>query len=249
MKTALFLLSTVAVAAGCCLAAAALVVPGGLEDWRVVAGVSFPVSVIWTLMAAYLIRKAWSASRTAKELGAQLMRREIELGRTSTVDELTGLATRREFDAMVRLEFARFQRHGHPTSLLMVELDDIGRLGETVGSLTKGLVIAELASILKQSLRAIDLGCRFTETGLAILLLETPAEQARIVTDRIREAVSHQTFLAHRRDGKHQLTVSQGVATLDVSMTSHLDFVRAAERALADARTAGFNQIIIRAAA
>lgn len=235
-------------AAGCCLAAA-LVVPGGMRDWRVIVGVTLPASVTWTLMAAYLIRSASAASSNAKELGAQVMRREIELGRTSTVDELTGLATRREFDAMVRLEFARFQRHGHPTSLLIVELDDIGELGEAVGPLTKGLVVAELASILKQSLRAIDLGCRFTESSLAILLLETPAEQARIVTDRIRGAVADQTFLAHRRDGKYKLTVSQGVAGLDVSMTSHLDFVRAAEQALADARTAGLDQTIIRAAA
>lgn len=192
MKTALVLLGTALVAAGCNLVAVTLVVPGGLEGWRVVAGVALPVSVTWSSMAAYVVWSARAASRSEKDLSAQLTRREIELGRTSTVDELTGLATRREFDAMVRLEFGRFQRHQHPTTLLMLELDDIGELGEAAGLLTRGLAVAELASILKQSLRTIDVGCRFTETVIAILLLETSVEQARSVTDRIRAAVANQ---------------------------------------------------------
>ena len=237
------------VAAGCTTAAVTLVMPEGLGDWRTVAASALPVSVTWTVMSAYLIAKARTASRDAKDLSAQLARREIELGRTSTVDELTGLATRREFDAMVRLEFGRFQRHHQPTSLLMLELDDIGELGEAVGPLTKGLAVAELASTLKQSLRTIDIGGRFTETTIAVLLLETSADQARTVTDRIRNAVRNQTFVAHRRDGKFQLTISQGLSSLDASMKSHLEFVRAAEQALADARKAGYDQIVVRPAA
>lgn len=250
MRTALFVFFAAAVAAGCGAGAVLLLLPkDASQDWQMLTAVGSPAGVTWSLMAAWVVRSARRGSNKAKELGAQLMRREIELGRTSTVDELTGLATRREFDAMVRLEVGRFQRHRHPTSLLMVEIDNIGAISEAVGSLTSGLVIAELASILKQSLRAIDLGCRFTESSLAILLLETTAAEARSVTDRVREAVAAQTFLAHRRDGNYELTVSQGVATLDASITSHLDFLRAAERALADARAAGADQVRIPSAA
>ena len=94
MKTAIFLLGSVAVAAGCSAASLTLILPGTIDNWRVPVGVGLPVGATWILMAAYLVRSAWNSSSHAKELSAQLMRREIELGRTSTVDELTGLATR-----------------------------------------------------------------------------------------------------------------------------------------------------------
>jgi diguanylate cyclase (GGDEF)-like protein len=249
VRTALFLLATAGLAAGACAVSAFVLVPDGSADPQTLAGIVVPAAAVWLMMAFYIIKQHRRGATTAKDLGAQLMRREIELGRTSTVDELTGLATRREFDAMVRLEYGRFQRHGHPTSLLMVEIDDIGELGEQLGPITKGLAVSELASILKQTLRTIDLGCRFTDSSLAMLLLETTGEQSSVVTDRIRAAVEAHTFLSHRSDGRYKLTVSQGVAQLDGGMASHVDFVRAAEQALAEARTIGRDQVNIRAAA
>ena len=206
--------------------------------------VCFPVSVTWALMAVHITRSAWTAASRARGLNAQLMRRELELGRTSTVDQLTGLATRREFDAMVRLEFGRFQRHGHPTSLLMVEIDEIHELRDKTG-----LAVAELASVLKESLRTIEFGCRFTETALAVLLLETNSEEARIVANSVREAVGTQTFLVQRRKGGYNLTVSLGVSTLGAPMASYLDFIRAAEQALVAARETPCDQVKIESAA
>ena len=200
-----------------------------------------PAAIIWCAMAAYVVVSARASSRATKDISAQLTRREIELGRTSTIDELTGLATRREFDAMVRLEFGRFQRHRHPTSLLMVDIDDYSGVDER-GPLTRSLMVAELSSVLKAALRAIDLGCRYTDTSLAMLLLETNAEQSQVVADRVRAAVAGYTFLANRNDGSLKLTVSQGIAVMGTSMASHLDFVRTAERALAEARSTGGDQ-------
>ncbi|HEY8172596.1 MAG TPA: GGDEF domain-containing protein, partial [Dehalococcoidia bacterium] len=178
----------------------------------------------------------------ADELSAQLMRKEIEIGRLATVDELTGLYTRREFDRKLELEFARSKRHAHALSLMLIEVDDITTLGEGVGSLNKGYLMSEVSAILRGTLRANDTGCRYTNEVLALLLPETVEANALAVATRLRDAVGKRDFLVHIAP-KVRLTVSQGIATLRDEFEAPDALVRAAETALVDARTQGIDRI------
>lgn len=65
----------------------------------------------------------------------------------------------------------------------------------------------------------------------------------------VATAVAEHVFLTSRTDGKFELSVSQGIAVMDISMTTHLDFVRAAERALAEARAIGRAKVFVSRAA
>jgi len=172
------------------------------------------------------------------------VRKEIEIGRLATVDELTGLYTRREFDEMIRLEFERRRRHGREFALLLLEIDEIAELGDHVGSLNKGFLIAEVSAILKHILRSNDLGCRYTNDSLAMLLPETDALKARVVAEKVRLAVSKREFMQHDQ-AKMNLTVSQGIAIAGSNMHSHAELIKLAEQALAEARSGGFDQIRI----
>lgn len=212
----------------------------------VFASIALPGVVTGLVMAFYVIwetRNAREAASKTNELSAQLIRKEIEIGRLSTVDELTGLYTRREFDEMIRLEFERFRRHKRESSFLILEIDDIAELSDHLGQLGKGFLLAEVSTIIKHALRNIDLGCRYTNDTLAVLLPETDAAQARIVAGKIRAAVSKREFLGQHQDGKLKLTVSQGIAVAGPAAKSHVDLMRAAEQALAEARAAGYDQV------
>jgi diguanylate cyclase (GGDEF)-like protein len=219
------------------------------------ASIALPGAVTGVVMAWYVIwetRNVHRATDRSSELSAQLVRREIEIGRLATVDELTGLYTRRAFDDLVKIELARYKRHGHAASLLILEIDDDGT-GDTAGQLSRGLLLAEVSGILKYALRSIDLGCRYTNDSLAVLLAETDAAQARVVAEKVQRAVATQEFRgAQRYDGSPniRLSVSQGIAVLGPAATSHLDLTRAAERALIEARTAGRGELrVVEAAA
>ncbi len=210
------------------------------------ASIALPGVVTGMVMASYVIwetRNAREAKSKTGELSAQLIRKEIEIGRLSIVDELTGLYTRREFDEMFRLEFERFRRHKRESSFLILEIDDIAELSDHLGQLGKGFLLAEVGAIIKHALRTIDLGCRYTNDSLAVLLPETDAAQARIVAGKIQAAVSKHEFLGQRKDGKLKLTVSQGIAIAGPAVKSHLDLMRAAEQALAEARASGYDQV------
>ncbi|HEY8172780.1 MAG TPA: diguanylate cyclase, partial [Dehalococcoidia bacterium] len=140
------------------------------------ASIALPGLMTALVMLAYGVWETRNFRRmkgVADELSAQLMRKEIEIGRLATVDELTGLYTRREFDRKLELEFARSKRHAHALSLILIEVDDITTLGESVGSLSKGYLMSEVSAILRGTLRANDTGCRYTNEVLALLLPET----------------------------------------------------------------------------
>jgi diguanylate cyclase (GGDEF)-like protein len=212
----------------------------------VFASIAIPGVVTGFVMASYVIwetRNAREARSRTDELSTQLIRKEIEIGRLSTIDELTGLYTRREFGEMIRLEFERFRRHRRDASFLILEIDDIVELGDHVGQLGKGFLLAEVSAIIKHVLRTIDLGCRYTNESLAVLLPETDAAQARIVAGKVQAAVSKHEFLGQRSDGKLKLTVSQGIAVAGPNVKSHLDLMHAAEQALAEARASGYDQV------
>jgi diguanylate cyclase (GGDEF)-like protein len=159
------------------------------------------------------------------------------------MDELTGLYTRREFDDAIHLEFERRRRHGTDLSLIVIEIDDIAELGEHVGKLSKGYLLSEVSAILRNMLRAIDIGCRYSPDSLALLLPETNSEQALAVADKVRSAIEGHEFLGQFAGEAMRVTVSQGIASGSPEMSSHVHLMRAAERALYDARAAGFDQV------
>jgi diguanylate cyclase (GGDEF)-like protein len=211
-----------------------------------VASIALPGLVAGFVLTAYIaweVRNVREAEGRASELSAQLMRREIEIGRMATVDELTGLATRREFDESIRLECSRTQRHRRELSLILLEIDDIAELGENVGKLSKGYLLSEVSGILRDLLRTNDLGARYTNDCLALLLPETAEKQAAVVAAKIRASVAAHQFLGQLGDKAVSLTVSQGIACLASAVDGADALMRAAEQALCEARADGFGQV------
>ena len=240
----LVFLAVGAVAIAASFAAVFLVLPDRPEfAAATVAGIALPALVAGLVMTAYIawdVRRSREQNSQVSQLSAQLVRKEIEIDRLSTVDELTGLSTRRHFDTNVKLEFERARRHGRPVAMVLVELDDLQELGEYVGKLSRGYMLSELGAILRGSLRLNDIGCRYTSDALGLLLPETTSVQARMVADKVRGMVARHEFLGQRADGKLTMTVSQGIAVApSTGIDAAPDLTRAAEEALAEAKAAG----------
>jgi diguanylate cyclase (GGDEF)-like protein len=209
-----------------------------------VAAVAFPGLVTGFVMVAYV---AWEtrnlrlASHIAEELNAQLVRKEVELGRISTLDELTRLYTRREFENGLRLEFERRRRYGRDLALLLLDVDQVGDLGE--GKMSKTYLLSEIAGIFRHILRANDVGGRITPERLGLLLPETDEIRAQLVADKIRAAVGKHEFLGPLADGGVRVAVSIGIAIADDAFESAAGLMAAAESALGEAIAGGYNQV------
>jgi len=216
-------------------------------DSTTIASIAMPALVAGLVMTAYIaseIRKERHVEGEFSELNAQLVRKEIEIDRLSSVDELTGLETRHSFDEHLALEFKRAERFGRPLALLLVEIDDAPLHGSGAGKLSRNYLLSEIAAILRSMLRAHDVGCRYGVETLAVLLPETNATQACAVAGRVRSLLATHEFFGRRFGAALGLSVSQGVAVAPAhAIAAPEALLAAAETALRDAKVAGLDQV------
>ncbi len=208
-----------------------------------IARIALPGLVSGLVFAAFVAMEAKGVRDAAgrmHELNAQLAHKEVELTRLATHDDLTGLYSRHHFDEALALEFERAQRHGRPLALLVAHIDDLQGFAERAGSLSRGYVLAEVAALLRTMLRVNDIGCRYTDDGLAILLPEADDAAASVAAERLRDEVTKRQFFGRGKAVASRLTISQGIAAYPaLGISSLLDLRKAAESALGEAKAAG----------
>jgi len=194
-----------------------------------------------------LVEKNRALERANRELEA----RRQELDALSRTDPLTGVANRRAFDAALVNELLRTGRHQAPLALLMLDVDHFKQLNDTHGHPFGDRVLQELCRTALDNLRQIDLLARYGGEEFAVLLPATPAEDARLVAERLRLAIASLRFPLPTPEGDEQTigcTVSIGIATTDrganvANVTDIRDaFVAEADAQLYAAKQAGRNR-------
>jgi len=185
-------------------------------------------------------------SETTDEL-EQTNRRLSEMNRAlvelSTIDSLTGLANRRQFDRVLDLEWRRAVRAGAPLALLLVDIDFFKRYNDTYGHLRGDAALAEVAKALASSFsRAGDVVARFGGEEFAALLPATALEGAMELAELARVRVEARGIPHAGVEGGRPLTVSLGVASLLPDPAgAPTTLIEAADGALYAAKAAGRN--------
>jgi diguanylate cyclase (GGDEF)-like protein len=191
---------------------------------------------------------AAEVERTNQELSE--IRRQLEdknrlLERLSAIDTLTGIANRRRFDAVLRQEWRRATRDEAPLSLVFCDIDHFKRFNDTYGHQAGDECLVRVAQTLEDTLnRPADLAARYGGEEFIALLVDTDAEGARVLAERIRERV-FELGVEHRGSpGTKQLTVSLGVATAVPRLALRPeDLLDLADRALYAAKQGGRNRV------
>lgn len=182
-----------------------------------------PLSALTELAAATDPNEARLALMRAREalgpavdqygpLMEMLCRRAVELSRLRRMagtDELTGLPNRRVFREALEREVARLSRGGQPFAVIMLDLDGLKQINDTLGHQAGDRAILETGEALSESLRATDLPARLGGDEMVVLLPETDRAGAERAANRIRRAIERRVV-----DGV-RLRVSVGVAVAD----------------------------------
>lgn len=203
-----------------------------------------------TLMGWLLLRQVGANVRKQLELTQvrdELMTINHRLQSLALIDELTGLANRRQFDALLEQSLQRSHKSGEPLSLIVIDLDFFKRYNEANGHIEGDLCLRRIGAILKGlPQQQGDFVARYSGEAFAMILPFTNAPDARRIAERaikaIREArISHQSSeLADKI-----VTASAGCCTLIASGQSGEAerLIARVHKALHKARSNGRNRV------
>lgn len=79
----------------------------------------------------------------------KLQQSQTALKNLATLDELTGLYNRREFNLQLKNELERSRRYGHCFSLVILDIDYFKKLNDTCGHQAGGLALRSIAAFNK----------------------------------------------------------------------------------------------------
>lgn len=157
-------------------------------------------------------------------------------------DGLTGLMDHQRFIERLGQELARSRRTGTECTLAMLDLDYFKQVNDTWGHQAGDLVLRRLAASLTAWLRQTDVVGRYGGEEFAVLLLDTPPEQAAPVIDAFRRNFS--TLDIAVPGGALRATFSAGIAAArDADDVTAL--ISAADAALYRAKSEGRDRVVI----
>lgn len=171
-----------------------------------------------------------------------LARQADQLEKLATTDGLTGLYNRRHFLHLAEAEWSRFERHGRPMSLLMLDIDRFKSVNDRFGHDAGDQVIVGLAAACREGRRVSDVVARVGGEEFALLLPETEMDAALGVAERLRERVAASQFLLAAKGP--QVTVSIGVAAVRPGLAGIAALMKEADQALYEAKRRGRNRVV-----
>ncbi|ADV66014.1 GGDEF domain-containing response regulator [Deinococcus maricopensis] len=173
----------------------------------------------------------------------------VRLYELATIDDLTGLANKRSWLTRLDDALALARRYGHPTSVLIVDIDHFKRVNDTYGHLAGDELLRALGQELRAQARASDLIGRYGGEELVALLPHTDSAGALVMAERLRAAV-HNTHLTWQGEAI-RVTASIGLATL-IPMPggpphgdAASDLLGRADLALYEAKRGGRNRTVV----
>ena len=139
---------------------------------------------------------------------AQLKATNVHLEEMAHTDLLTGLANRREMLERLNNEINRAQRNQKPFSVLEVDIDHFKQVNDNYGHIVGDRVLANIADLMRVTLRSCDTCARWGGEEFLILLPDTDAAGAVIFAERLRQVVADAKFTT--QEHALQKTISIG---------------------------------------
>lgn len=203
------------------------VTPANAAILAFIMGTAFSVFMVWQIKM--VIQKMNADAKIIKEL--------------STSCSLTELWNRRVFQERLSLEFARSKRHKHPLSLLLLDVECLGEVNSAHGYTAGDKMLLQLAKLLVNSTRNVDLVCRYGSNLITIVLPDTQLDAAETFANRLKDKIAAHPFPVTGTDPVF-ITVSIGVSGFSDNTQTDSSMVDAAHDALRAARKIGKNQVV-----
>lgn len=176
-----------------------------------------------------------------KILYDELQLRAEDLMKQVWEDSLTGVHNRRFLEQRLADESERAMRFSHDLTLVIMDIDNFKVINDRFSHPVGDQVLKVVARLLTETCRSVDMVGRYGGDEFMLLLIETSADQAQPICERIRLAVSGYEW--ERIHAGLEVTISIGLCS-QKSLPRGVTLVDCADQHLYEAKRLGRNQVV-----
>lgn len=162
----------------------------------------------------------------------------------SIKDDITLAYNQKYLRTFLRNEIERCRRYPSIFSVAFFDLDNLKAVNEKFGHLIGTQVLKEVAEVLRQQVRKIDLLSRFGGDEFVIVLLKTNAVKTFEICSRIKQNLDATLFLQDK-DLNIKMTGCFGISSFPQDGNSVEELIKKADSAMYDVKRKGKNGIKI----
>lgn len=117
-------------------------------------------------------------------------RRLRQARRSALLDSLTGVANRLAFEERLRGEWQRAFRHDRPLGIIVLDVDGLKEVNDTLGHPAGDDALRRVGSVLSDRIRGSDFAARIGGDEFVVLTAETGAGGLEALAASLREALA-----------------------------------------------------------
>lgn len=160
----------------------------------------------------------------------------------ANIDGLTGLNNRRCLYELAEKEFIASKTNASSLSVVMLDIDFFKQFNDTYGHDIGDIVLKDVASVIKKSLKDYYIAGRYGGEEFIIILTNTKLGQAVIYAENLRIAIENMKI--NIKNQKYiNCTISLGVASINSNCKNIDDLIKSADIMLYNAKESGRNMV------
>ncbi|MBR8840608.1 MAG: diguanylate cyclase [Stigonema ocellatum SAG 48.90 = DSM 106950] len=216
------------------------------ELWGLLIVHQYGVSRKWQAIELDLLKQLATQVEIAlqqSQLYQHLQTINQRLQNLATLDGLTQIANRRNFDDFLMQEWKRLAREQSPLALILCDIDYFKKYNDSYGHLAGDACLVEIAQAINSCVRRpADLAARYGGEEFAVILANTDSNGAVQVVKNIREQIRLLNYPHADSVISRQVTLSFGIAHhIPTPNSSPSIILQKADEALYQAKANGRN--------
>jgi diguanylate cyclase (GGDEF)-like protein len=160
------------------------------------------------------------------------------------IDDLTGLYNHRYLEICLENELRRADRFQNNFCLMFIDLDSFKPVNDQHGHLSGSNVLKQVADVIKDAVREVDIPIRYGGDEFVVLLLGASSSKGVLAGERVRRSIERTAFKVDGGATTH-VTASIGIAAYPEHGKTKEGLLRIADESMYRSKKSGKNRVTI----